>query len=215
MCPKPAQAKACLCKLSFTKVLNPKQCACHRQLLMSSSLHSYLSVRPPLHAYVGSSHFEWSCSIINRTSTSWMQVISTTICFLTRTILDPLTIHRPSRMCSYQPSADKQRKISKYFAEVYQCPWSHIELILPVTMACWDKVCIANGGDKRWSSSTVSEVQAETSHDSSFVWVSASTDIQLRLQWFRILYSTSSVLVRDKHRGHKGQEIIQTFSRTA
>ena len=82
-------------------------------------------------------------------------------------------------------------RISKYFAEVYQCPWSHIEPILPVTMACWGKVCIANGGDKIWSSSTVSEVQAETSHDSSFVWVSASTDIQLRLQWFRILYSMS------------------------
>ena len=68
-----------------------KNSKCHCQLLMSSSLHSYLSLRPPLHAYVGSSHLEWNCSIINKSSTSWMQVISTTICFLTKTILDPLT----------------------------------------------------------------------------------------------------------------------------
>ena len=84
-------------------------------------------------------------------------------------------------MCFYKPSADEQCKISKYFAEVYHCPWSHIEPILPITMAHWGNVRIANGGDKIRSSSAASEVQAETSCDSSFVQVSAFTDVQLRL----------------------------------
>ena len=110
-----------------------------------------------------------------------MYVISTTICFLTRTVLDPHTILRLPRIHFYEPSADEQRKISKYFAEVYHCFWSHIEPILPITMAHWGKVHIANGGDKIRSSSAVTEVQAETSRDSSFVWVSADTDVQLRL----------------------------------
>ena len=92
----------------------------------------------------------------------------------------------PSQMHSYQPSADEWHEISKYFAEVYHCPWSHIEPILPVTIACCGKFHIANGGNKIQSSSAVSEVQAETSHDTSFVWASASTDVQLRLKSYTV-----------------------------
>ena len=66
-------------------------------------------------------------------------------------------ILQPPQMHLYQPSVAEQDKISKYFAEVYHCPWSHIEPILPITMALWGKVCIANRGDKIQSSSTVSE----------------------------------------------------------
>ena len=123
--PMPAQAKSCFCKPSCTKILNPKQSPCHCQLLMSSSLHSYLSLRPPLHAYIRSSYLKWSHFIINRSNTSWMHIISTTNCFLTRTILDSLRIHWPPQMHSYQHSAEEQFKINKYFAEVCHWPWSH------------------------------------------------------------------------------------------
>jgi hypothetical protein len=64
-----------------------------------------------------------------------------------------------------------QQQLSQYLTLIYACETKGIKAILPETMTQWGKIGIANGGNKIRTACAVSQAQAETTHNSSFVRV--------------------------------------------
>ncbi|KAF8518574.1 hypothetical protein JB92DRAFT_2081950 [Gautieria morchelliformis] len=60
----------------------------------------------------------------------------------------PSTILRSPRKQNFQPDQDLRRRISLYFAWIYDRDAAEIRNLIPLTMTRWGKVRIANGGDK-------------------------------------------------------------------
>jgi hypothetical protein len=86
-------------------------------------------------------------------------------------LIDPNSILRAPRKLNFKPDVDMQRRLSQYLALIYACETKGIKAILPETMTQWGKVRIANGGDKIRAACAVSQAQAETTRNSSFVRV--------------------------------------------
>jgi hypothetical protein len=94
----------------------------------------------------------------------------------------PNTILRSPRKQNFQPDQDLQRRISLYFARIYDRNAAEIRNLIPLTMTRWGKVRIANGGDKIRARCAVSAAQSLSIRDSSFIRVCLIYSIQsLRL----------------------------------